>query len=1025
MASTNVFDLAAMNAVEGMPLNMPFSSHSWDSSTPQANVGLGNVQQGAQPRLFEHANTPHGLEGAVSPTMLNSVPNSLHPGPQVSGMNANSSNAAQAANVSGVLPMQYGLTGSSSSVGNTHKDSLESIHGTSIHETQLPTPVGENPSFSNNGITLATASALQVPSTSTPGIMNTPGGLRLAFTAPVSDAKTSKIAQVVVQPGAPNESEQYLPKIGGLVEELAEKAADARNLFLGAQYDKCSENLSEVRSRLKAISDIGMESLATAVDYQQHKMPPIHEEGQTSQTATTFEPQMHRSPSLSPEKEKYLYSAALFSGVHSSPGRRKRPKSSDVRELPVKALRGDVTGAQAVLQRTGERSEGHTSTSRDESQSALFSPVPQSPIFDFPTVKPQQGPINLSHGSTVATSQPASFYNEPQMLLGANCSEDPTLTPKATMANLKTDIPNESQPAMLSRSRTNSINAASAPFANSHSENASNELALPTDTLHFGLEQQSWQERKPSFSGGDSNAETQKPLMHSRHSSNSTDDAASAVPGVSVPTGTDSSVDESWESIGQLDKANCNELPPELRKRLDEVFHEFLNSLCSNLDATDDRGEPIHQTLMPKKMARLDESPDFRPFKFRIQAFTNAFQSELQRRGIHEGICSIKKIKQYLWTQPFISRFNEDGKKAKSKGNHIWNIEAKKLPEGGWVFRTFSPKIAGAMSKVAHVNERWTWNLRIWDPQASSSSIKVVYTANTLPSWLHWEDNEKVLTGVPQSTAQSGEVSVTALYVHLGQLHRLEHSFFLKVLPHSDTGTSSAPDSVLGAGTTAPPEPEHSMGADNLHMLPSASVNNQMLNLPLPNRNIPETPFERESIKYEVVEPSRATDMLSSIPFPFTPPVYMDNRVQYLSLDQAGLGQKAENIGPSSAFNLPNNRLYTGQSMSGIAQPSPMNQTAVFVGNAAAKEANTPAPAAGQTLPQNLMTQDPLRATQLCNMIERRQQDQVASLMLSIPSRRPSFSLNEHPGQGTPMSNLPNDMSATLPHIHPHTPTGP
>jgi hypothetical protein len=32
---------------------------------------------------------------------------------------------------------------------------------------------------------------------------------------------------------------------------------------------------------------------------------------------------------------------------------------------------------------------------------------------------------------------------------------------------------------------------------------------------------------------------------------------------------------------------------------------------------------------MAKKMQRLDESPDFRPFKFRILAFTNAFMDEV------------------------------------------------------------------------------------------------------------------------------------------------------------------------------------------------------------------------------------------------------------------------------------------------------------------------------------------------------------------------------------------------------------
>lgn len=54
-------------------------------------------------------------------------------------------------------------------------------------------------------------------------------------------------------------------------------------------------------------------------------------------------------------------------------------------------------------------------------------------------------------------------------------------------------------------------------------------------------------------------------------------------------------------------------------------------TICAAVDATDAKGEPIHQTLMAKKMQRLDESPDFRPFKFRIQAFTNAFLEEVSR----------------------------------------------------------------------------------------------------------------------------------------------------------------------------------------------------------------------------------------------------------------------------------------------------------------------------------------------------------------------------------------------------------
>ena len=57
----------------------------------------------------------------------------------------------------------------------------------------------------------------------------------------------------------------------------------------------------------------------------------------------------------------------------------------------------------------------------------------------------------------------------------------------------------------------------------------------------------------------------------------------------------------------------------------------FLSLLCRTglVEATDAKGEAIHQTLMPKKMAKMDESLDFRPFKFRIAAFTNGFMEEV------------------------------------------------------------------------------------------------------------------------------------------------------------------------------------------------------------------------------------------------------------------------------------------------------------------------------------------------------------------------------------------------------------
>jgi hypothetical protein len=111
-------------------------------------------------------------------------------------------------------------------------------------------------------------------------------------------------------------------------------------------------------------------------------------------------------------------------------------------------------------------------------------------------------------------------------------------------------------------------------------------------------------------------------------------------------------------------QGHSNEVPQEYRAEVDRIFFEFLNSICSNceyflriisvinmtsflvVDATDAKGEPIHQTLMAKKMQRLDESPDFRPFKFRIQAFTNAFLEEVRNLWIHEVIDGILTLMQ-------------------------------------------------------------------------------------------------------------------------------------------------------------------------------------------------------------------------------------------------------------------------------------------------------------------------------------------------------------------------------------------
>ncbi|KAG0303110.1 hypothetical protein BGZ98_006979 [Dissophora globulifera] len=266
------------------------------------------------------------------------------------------------------------------------------------------------------------------------------------------------------------------------------------------------------------------------------------------------------------------------------------------------------------------------------------------------------------------------------------------------------------------------------------------------------------------------------------------------------------------------------------------------------LNACDSKGDHIHQPLMAKKMQRLEASTDFRPFKFRIQAFTNAFHDDLVRNGLTEDILPLRKVKVYLWKHRYISRFNEDGKKQKSKGNHVWNIEARKIsnlrpsstacssdknisyddtyrcydfgngsnssgnnaladlksigPEaiaaagGGigvvrrqtspvrWEFREYSSRIAGQVIKFARVGVPYVYSPRIWDAQMSCPAAK--FSSPWLPPWLKWHKGE--LKGIPGPDDESCTITVIAEYVREGEECRLEMSFPLMVSDPSKEG---------------------------------------------------------------------------------------------------------------------------------------------------------------------------------------------------------------------------------------------
>lgn len=180
------------------------------------------------------------------------------------------------------------------------------------------------------------------------------------------------------------------------------------------------------------------------------------------------------------------------------------------------------------------------------------------------------------------------------------------------------------------------------------------------------------------------------------------------------PINEDDDDEDQSTADGNASLAKREVLSPELLASYNRVFLQWLPRICSDVEATDRKGEKIHQPLMAKKMAKLDEEHAFRPFKFRIQPFTNSFQDACKDLGLSESDTAPKLIKHFLWNQPLISRFNDEGKKTKSRGNHVWSIEARYLAPGHYEFRPPAPKIvplpATAAPKVA-----WSWTPKVLD----------------------------------------------------------------------------------------------------------------------------------------------------------------------------------------------------------------------------------------------------------------------------------------------------------------------
>ncbi|KAJ1907003.1 hypothetical protein LPJ81_001028 [Coemansia sp. IMI 209127] len=268
---------------------------------------------------------------------------------------------------------------------------------------------------------------------------------------------------------------------------------------------------------------------------------------------------------------------------------------------------------------------------------------------------------------------------------------------------------------------------------------------------------------------------------------------------VNMPSGSESGLPDYFESYTQnymvgnqpmLEPSPASPaeqtLDADLIARLDGLFMKYLEAICSNTITVDSEGESIHQTQMAKKLEKLEQCTEYRTFRFRIQAFSNGYREFMEREaGMTEQMVSKQQLRAYLHQQRYISRYNEDGKKAKSKGHHVWNVEAKKISRNTWWFKEFLRRIASPPAKAV-VGVPYEWTPTIWDPQIKSP--KVYFSSEWLPSWLRWENNS--LRGLAPPDATDCSIVVVASYYQGKDICHLKTNFTIHVVQHTPASTT-------------------------------------------------------------------------------------------------------------------------------------------------------------------------------------------------------------------------------------------
>ncbi|KAK7054722.1 hypothetical protein VNI00_003185 [Paramarasmius palmivorus] len=723
---------------------------------------------------------------------------------------------------------------------------------------QIPSPsIHGSASSYGLGVTSSLQSALDPAAVSAPrsrsGTINSPNTvLGTSILAPGSapNPDTTGIVFPMVPDMAVKKEESPLSIGGSILEEIVKSASAAASLCKAGKGAEASRLVGDLGEKLAYVSEVisGMSDLTMTESNASTAFPTIGGSSPAIGGSPEYYPPSGTSLVPIPETSSLVFSAGNTptSDIDISPiipiqpvgtppdSTRKRCASEIEAERPIKALKSEP---QDEVLYPAQNAHIHSLQSPPPSRpptptrNFVFNPVKQQqsqpPITNYPAYATSAPPLDLAPKTPIFPTLRSSWSESVVHTRHSHSLSTGSINIAGNRTNLGNGFAKSGNPPLNGRmNRSGSIGAH--PFTYTYPQPQT-----------FDPQQAAWNGVNGSMDGervvnGLQSASSETSLTSSP--SKSWDGHAKNSPGDDEGDDAEDGDEDSPRSssthnvcVGHLiefpktllmspfQSAGIVDVPQEYRGEVDRIFFEFLNRICSNLDVTDSKGDPIHQTLMPKKMQRLDESPDFRPFKFRILAFTTAFLEELARQGYPEEKIPMKKIRNYLWRHPYIQRFNEDGKKAKSKGNYIWNVEAKKLGEGRWEFRPFQRKLAGTPPGVAYCGLRWHWSPHIWDPQTSFTNVPVHYSSPSLPSWLSWKGEE--LSGTPPPDAQSCDITVNAKFMLDGQEGHLSTTFHLNIAPRSavdpsyslprsqsDTLLHQAPLRAVGRTTVNPTE---------------------------------------------------------------------------------------------------------------------------------------------------------------------------------------------------------------------------